>query len=317
MDQTNHWKPTADVTVMRARAAITSRIRQYFELKSVLEVETPILSHFGGTDVQLSQWQTNNAKTLHTSPEFGMKRLLAAGMGDIYQVCRVFRRDELGRKHNPEFTMLEWYRLGINEFQLMAEVTELISSLYKEAELDVCTWTYEFAFLNYNLPNPHHASTAELRECCCSLLNSDSSLWERDDCLDALMALVVEPSLPHEKLVYIHQYPKSQAALAKVEVHEGIQVGRRFELYWKGMELANGYYELTDVDEQLNRFQQDNEKRLLSGKETVLIDENFLGAMKFGLPECSGVALGVDRLMMILLEKTSISEVIAFPFDRA
>ena len=311
------WQPSATIDTLVARARMIQTIRQFFSERDVLEVETPILSQYSGTDLQLSQWHTEQGHSLHTSPEFAMKRLLAAGSGDIFQICHAFRRDELGQRHNPEFTMLEWYRVGMDEFGLMDDVVNLISFCSGQRSLERQCMTYEEAFLTTDLPDPHRATLTELRQTVADKLHADATTWTRDDCLDALMSMVVEPSLPRESLCFIHQYPKSQAALAQHQDLGDIQVARRFELYWQGMELANGYYELTDAQEQKSRFEAEQAVKISSGEEKRGFDQRFLDALDAGIPSCSGVALGLDRLLMILLQKNNIAEVMAFAFDRA
>lgn len=311
------WQPTADLETLQQRAQILARLRDYFSAEQVMEVETPVLSQFGGTDVQLEQWQTLEGYSLHTSPEFAMKRLLAAGSGDIYQVCRVFRQDEQGRRHNPEFTMLEWYRLDYDEFMLMDDVTGLIRSLAGDDTLKVRQQTYAEAFIQSGLPDPHLIGLKDLRQITGQRLQASSGDWSRDDCLDALMAMVVEPSMPADVLSFVHAFPGSQAALAEHREIDGVTVARRFELFWGGLELANGYYELTDADEQARRFEQDCQQRAARGQVIPVMDQNFLQAMSYGVPACSGVALGLDRLLMILLGKRHIDDVIAFPISRA
>lgn len=311
------WHPTASMDTLRQRARLICRTREYFLQQSVLEVETPVLSHFGGTDVNLEQWRTESGMSLHTSPEFAMKRLLAAGSGDIYQLCRVFRQDEVGVRHNPEFTMLEWYRVNMDEHQLMQDVVRLIEFISETELNEVDMLTYSDAFSQCGLPHPLLASDGELKAAVTSLLAADTGCWNRDDCLGALMSLVVEPSLSPGRLSFIYQYPASQAAMARHMPTDDGTVARRFELYWQGMELANGYYELVDAEEQARRFDQENKSRLQQGKQAISQDVRLLSALKAGLPSCSGVALGLDRLIMILLGKGHIQEVIAFPFDRA
>ncbi len=311
-----NWQPSADIAVLKKRANMLAQIRRFFEQQGVWEVETPILSHFAGTDVNLEQWQTSNGLAMHTSPEFAMKRLLAAGSGDIYQICRVFRKDEQGQRHNPEFTMLEWYRVGMDEFELMQDVQKLIQTLTGQLE-QALILTYREAFIQCDLPDPLTVSDSELHNIVDQKLDTDSASWLRDDCLDALMSLIVEPSLPSEGLCFIHQYPASQAALAEYIEVSGMKVARRFELYWQGMELANGYFELVDAEEQARRFSQDNCLRKAQGKAEASQDQRFLAALAAGMPVCAGVALGLDRLMMILLEKNHIQNVVAFPFERA
>ncbi|WP_243645756.1 EF-P lysine aminoacylase EpmA [Reinekea marinisedimentorum] len=311
------WKPNASIDSLIERAKVVRSIRQFFEHKNVLEVETPILSRASGTDVQLSQWQTSNGYFMHTSPEFAMKRLLAAGSGDIFQMARVFRLDECGRRHNPEFTMLEWYRLGFDEFQLMDEVAELVRGLASQPELPVVQLSYKQAFSRFALPCPHTAAVDELRRTCNQQLNCDAADWTRDDCLDALMSMVVEPGLPPEQLTFVYDYPRQQAALARFREVDGCTVARRFELYWQGMELANGYYELSDITEQKRRFEEEAHLRAAMGVQKPVIDHNFLAALEHGLPDCAGVALGVDRLVMVLLGQADIGGVMAFTQDRS
>lgn len=261
----DNWKPGASIEHLVQRSQVMSHIRRFFEHRKVLEVETPILSSASGTDVQLSQWQTVNGYFMHTSPEFAMKRLLAAGSGDIFQIARVFRLDELGSRHNPEFTMLEWYRLGFDEFQLMTEVAELVRSLSDRPTLPSVRISYQQAFTQSGLPCPHRSDTEELRRQCEQRLSCNAVDWSRDDCLDALMSMVVEPRLPADELTFIYDYPKQQAALARFREVDGIAVARRFELYWQGMELANGYFELSDIAEQKRRFDQEAQQRLAIG----------------------------------------------------
>jgi lysyl-tRNA synthetase class 2 len=313
----NAWQPTGEIDTLRKRAFILESIRRYFNETGAFEVETPIMSAYGSSDVQLEQWRTEEGLTLHTSPEYAMKRLLAAGSGDIFQIGKVFRKDEIGQRHNPEFTMLEWYRIGLNEFQLMDDVARLIHSLASGRVIPSVRMTYQEAFKNIGLPDPHTADLSELQSSVWATLSSDATNWSRDDCLDALMALKVEPELPRDQLVFIYQYPHSQAALAEYQLIDDVCVARRFELYWQGMELANGYFELVSVEEQKRRFKQDVSIRAAEGLAISEIDTRFLAALESGMPVCSGVALGVDRLMMILMNKPHIRDVISFPFDRA
>ncbi|TXR54168.1 EF-P lysine aminoacylase EpmA [Reinekea thalattae] len=311
------WKPNASIATLTARAHYLAAIRQFFAERRVLEVETPVLSQASGTDVHLQQWQTSNGYYLHTSPEFAMKRLLAAGSGDIFQLARVFRLDEQGSRHNPEFTMLEWYRLGFDEFQLMQEVTELIKQLSGQSDLAVQNLSYSEVFLAAGLPNPHAANVSELRQCCEQHLSCAAKDWSLDDCLDALMSMVVEPSLAPNQLTYIYNYPAQQAALARHHEVDGVLLARRFELYWQGMELANGYFELTDAQEQQRRFLAEEQARREQNLAPVVIDQHFIAALQHGMPSCAGVALGVDRLLMILLGKKRIEEVLAFSQQRS
>lgn len=307
------WKPTASLDTIRRRADFLRRIRGFFEQRRLLEVDTPILSQYGVTDVHVENIRTETGDCLLTSPEYPMKRLLAAGLGDIFQLGHVFRRGEAGPRHNPEFTLLEWYRLGWDDHRLMDEVAELCRELADDPGLETRRLSYQAAFEAAGLPDPHRADDDRLRAAVDDRLGSDAHDWPRDTCLDALMALVVEPGLPPEALTFITHYPASQAALAQHERHGDVTLGRRFELYWRGMELANGYFELTDPDEQRRRFEADRERRRALGRFEAEADPRLISALAAGLPDCAGVALGVDRLLMLVLGKRHIAEVI--PFD--
>ncbi|WP_108126299.1 EF-P lysine aminoacylase EpmA [Saccharospirillum mangrovi] len=309
------WQPTASLHNLQRRARCLADIRAFFAERSVLEVDTPLLSNQGITDVNLANIRTTDGGFLQTSPEYAMKRLLAAGIGDCYQLGHVFRQDESGPRHNAEFTLLEWYRLGWDDRQLMDEVAQLCRHLAGQPELKVEQRSYADAFVRAGLPDPHRAELDELKSAVQQHLSADSHGWSRDDCLDALMALVVEPSLPADQLTFIALYPASQAALARFVEVDGLTLARRFELYWGGLELANGYFELTDADEQQRRFAADQQRRAAQGLPAAEMDERLLAALRSGLPECAGVALGVDRLLMRILGEDRIEAVL--PFDRS
>lgn len=315
------WAPTADIDTLHRRAMLMAAIRQFFADRQVLEVDTPVLSAVGVTDVHVHNLRTADGGFLLTSPEYPMKRLLAAGMGDCYQLGHVFRADESGARHNREFTLLEWYRLGWDHHQLMQEVTALCEWVHRAAggsgSLAAKFLSYQAAFEGAGLPDPHRASLPELRRVTALQLSADTAEWDRDACLDALMALVVEPGLPSEQLTFVTDYPASQAALARTHQQDGIELGHRFELYWQGMELANGYWELTDPKEQRRRFEQDAQRQVSQGLPVPEVDERLLAAMQAGMPECAGVALGVDRLLMVVLGKRHIRDVMPFDADRA
>ncbi len=315
------WAPTADIVTLHRRAMLMAAIRQFFADRQVLEVDTPVLSVVGVTDVHVHNLRTADGGFLLTSPEYPMKRLLAAGMGDCYQLGHVFRADESGARHNREFTLLEWYRLGWDHHQLMQEVAALCAWVHRAAggsgSLVSTVLSYQAAFEGAGLPDPHRAPLQALQQVTALKLGADTADWDRDACLDALMALVVEPGLPPEQLTFVTDYPASQAALARTHTCEGVELGHRFELYWQGMELANGYWELTDPKEQRRRFEQDALLRQSQGLPEPRVDERLLAAMQAGLPDCAGVALGVDRLMMVVLGKTHIRQVLPFDADRA
>ncbi len=293
------------------------RIRAFFMQRSVLEVETPLLSSAGNTDPSIASIQLSGDGYLHTSPEFPMKRLLANGSSDIYQICKVFRQGEAGRYHNPEFTLLEWYRLGFNVPQLVDEVLELIRTLAADEgmALTEARLSYQSLFVTALGIDPLSADENELAWAAdarglhpgCDIL--------RDDWLDLLLSHCITPDFPPDRLTVITDYPASQAALARLNA-DG-QTAARFEVYWGGVELANGYRELTDGAEQRRRVQQELAEREQRKLPLVPVDERFLQAVDAGLPDCAGVALGIDRLLMKLLGAEHIREVISFPADRA
>lgn len=308
------WKPSATQHHLRLRADIVQKIRDFFRQRKVLEVETPLLSRSSAPDLHLDSLSTDIG-WLHTSPEYPMKRMLCAGYGDIYQICKVFRANESGPRHNPEFTMLEWYRVGWDLKELMNEVSDLIQSItgpkrshyidYRTAVKDACGM------------DPFTATDQDLQQKATEISGMACDQEDRDTCLDLLMTHLVEPSLDPDSLTFIQYYPASQAALAQKCWHDGVEVAERFEAYLGGLELANGYHELADAKEQKQRFDAQNGLRQASGKPVMPLDETFLSALENGLPDCSGVALGLDRLVMLATEADHIDQVIAFPFDRA
>ena len=319
------WRPSASPETLLIRARLLQRIRAFFQAREVLEVETPLLSRAAVTDPHIESFvvqdpQRGMPRYLHTSPEFAMKRLLAASSGSIYQVCKVFRQGEAGRQHNPEFSMLEWYRLGFDHQQLMTEVDDLLRELLDGylALTDTLRLSYRDAFQRYAGLDPLTASIPELqatvRQRGIDVIGLDQS--HKDPWLDLLMTHVVEPALPQDCPVFIYDYPASQAALARIRQEER-PVAERFELYLGGMELANGFHELTDAVEQGQRFEADLASREGMGLPRVPVDDRFLAALKSGLPPCAGVALGIDRLVMLAAGVKSISDVLTFDDQRA
>ena len=319
------WQPSASLATLRIRARLLQRIRAFFQARDVLEVETPTLSAAAATDPHIESYAIQDLhhdkpRYLHTSPEFGMKRLLAAGSGSIYQLCKVFRQGELGQRHNPEFTLLEWYRLDFDHQQLMAEVDELVRELLDGYLTlgDTQHLTYRDAFVQYAGLDPHTAPISELQARVIQQGIDVSGLndTDKDPWLDVLMTHLVEPALPRNCPVFIYDYPASQAALARIRPDDP-PVAERFELYIYSMELANGFHELTDAKEQRQRFEADNRARQAAGLAPMPMDENFLAALEAGMPACTGVALGFDRLVMLVTGAKSISEVLAFDAERA
>ena len=323
------WRPAASLDTLRLRAELLARIRSFFAGRDVLEVDTPALSGAASTDPALQSFTTvyngpgpaaDKTYYLHTSPEFPMKRLLAAGSGSIYQLCKVFRDGECGARHNPEFTLLEWYRTGLDHLDLMDEVDQLLTAVLGDiAPLDsVHHWTDRELFLQYADIDPFTVSSGQLK----TRLESGYDIFpvglpEDDlDCwLDLVMTHVIEPQLG-TGLLFVSDYPVSQAALARLRPGSP-PVAARFEAYLNGMELANGFYELADAAEQRARFENDLERRRHDNPGPVSMDERLLSALESGLPDCAGVALGVDRLLMIASGANSLHDVIAFPFDAA
>ena len=308
-----------------------SRLRCFFAEKDVLEVETPLLSAAGTTDPQIHSFETRyegpgaaqgRPLYLTTSPEFAMKRLLAAGSGPIYQICKAFRQGEAGRLHNPEFTLLEWYRPGFDHFQLMDEVEALVTELADGRLPDVSAkrMTYAELFQQHLGLNPHTASTEALAQCAEGFpaLAGISGL-DRDGWLDLLMSHVIQPCLGLGGLTFVYHYPASQAALARINQSPAdvSAIAERFELFYQGVELANGFHELTDAREQRARFEQDLAHRRVQALPPIPIDERLLTALGEGLPPCAGVALGLDRLLLVFNGLTRLSDVISFPFSRA
>ena len=292
-------------------------IRAFFSDRNVMEVETPLISMAGNTDPEIQSIRTGEGGYLRTSPEFALKRLLASGSGDIYELGRVFRGSEAGRSHNPEFTMLEWYRTGFTYHQLMDEVADLVrrSGRGKFDRWPLQKLSYRQLFVHYAGLDPYDADEHALAECAKKHGVDDLELRHRQ-WLDLLLSVVIQPALPEHCLTFVHDFPADQAALARVR-QDNPPVAERFELYLGRTELANGYQELTDAVEQARRFEADNRQRELRGQPVYQSDHNLVTALEHGLPECAGVALGVDRLLMAIVGAASITEVLAFPHSRA
>ncbi len=317
-----NFRPTAGWATLRLRAELLRRVRSFFDGRGFLEVETPLLSadtvvdrHLDPFAVQVDQ---GRAKTcwLQTSPEFAMKRLLAAGGKAIYQITKVFRQDELGPLHNPEFTMVEWYRTGDG----LAEGIDLLDKL-AQATLGrgpASRVSYREAFLEHAGIDPLTAPITALREVASRTGTPPESLRhdDRDGWLDWILVEQVQPRLGQTRPAVLYDYPASQSALAKVR-QDDPPVAERFELYVAGIELANGYHELTDPDILRQRIAANNAARLADGKHPLPAASRLLAAMEAGLPQSTGVALGFDRLVMLAAGAERLQEVIAFPFDRA
>lgn len=292
------------------RAETFTKIRNFFAARNVIEVETPLLSHATNPAPHLNSFCLDNLY-LQTSPEFAMKRLLANGSGDIYQICKAFRKDEIGRLHNPEFTILEWYRLGFNHHDLMAEVNEFLKVTINAPESK--RFSYGQVFAEFLQIDPHANDLNQLKTAAqknnlsVANLSDDYDTW-----LQLLFTHLIEPKLGQEYPVFIYDFPASQAMLAKVRTEEP-KIASRFEVYFKGIELANGFHELSDAEEQRKRFIQDLATRQELKLPPIPLDENFLLALP-NLPDCSGVALGIDRLLLLAANVTSLNEILCYPF---
>ena len=322
MNTSVHYQPTCDLTALKARAKMYAQIRQFFAERDVLEVETPVLSQAGVTDVHLASVQAlrhvggkQRTHYLQTSPEFAMKRLLASGSGAIYQICKVFRDDEHGRKHNSEFTMLEWYRPELSLKDLMLEVTDLLNVVLAQrfGEVRPTIYSYKHAFMDRLDINPLQATLQQLKDAAHRVgLNIDLG-DDRLAYIDLLFSHIVEPSLGFDTPVFLTDFPPEMASLAKVKTDEDSeQVAARFELYIEGLELANAYDELIDADVLRSRFEADNAEREKLGLHVMPLDEFLLAALP-NMTECSGIALGIDRLLMVAQSQMKLEKVITFP----
>ncbi len=311
------WRPSAERTALEARAALLSQLRAFFQSRRVLEVETPLLCTSGVTDSAIEPLIVPTSPTLRylqTSPEYAMKRLLAAGSGDIFQICKAFRAGEYGRKHNPEYTILEWYRLSFDHHAMIREVAELLGELLPHRGWQI--WSWAALFQHILEVDGHVATLAELNAVASDRLGNIPDGLDRDALLDLLFTHCVEPALASWGIVFVVDYPASQAALARLLHDRSPLVGARFECYVDGVELANGYWECIDPGELERRFQQDNQRREVAGLEVRPIDPLFLAAMTSGVPPCSGVALGVDRLLALRLGAGSLADVLSFDWER-
>ncbi len=319
------WRPSAAPGVLVQRAAMLARMRGYFAGERVLEVQTPLLARAAISDPAIEsiavQQRSGPPQFLQTSPEYPMKRLLAAGVGDCYQVCPVFRDGESGRLHSPEFTMIEWYRLGFGVAELQRDVDRLLRAAtaglrdfaparavtYREAIANHCG-------LDVRTATPADIATVLERY---GIRPVAVTGWDRDAWLDLLMGALVGPALGRDAPVFVRNYPASQAALARLHTDaDGATVAERFELYIDGVELANGFRELGDAREQRQRFERDLAERRARGQAENPLDERLLAALAHGLPDCAGVALGFDRLVMVALGLPDLASAASFADDR-
>ncbi len=308
------WRPATAREALAARASLLAHIRAFFAQRDVLEVETPCLARHGVTDLHIQCIEVPGYGFLQSSPEYHMKRLLAAGSGAIWQISKVFRHGEAGRRHNPEFSLLEWYRPGFSLDELIDECVALLSPLLKPET--VIRHQFRDVFRQHTGLDPLTASASELA--LRAQQNGAPGDLDKPALVDWLMATVVEPALPKDALVVVDDFPGWAAALAcKRQDHDGEWVAQRFEIYCGGYELANGYHELTDATEQAARFQRDRQLRQQHGLRDMAADPQLLAALEHGLPDCSGVAIGLDRVLMAQLGVGDIRELLAFPADLA
>ena len=309
------WRPSATRDSLQKRAKIINQIRNFFIERGVLEVETPLLSQATVTAPHISSIETEQNYFLQTSPEYAMKRLLSDGSGAIFQICKAFRKNDSGRFHNPEFTMLEWYRPGFDHHALMDEMDELLQNILKCGAAE--RMSYGEIFEKYLAINPHEITTEDLIAFTKKNIDLVTAPDDRDDYLSLLLTHKIEPQIGLDVPLFLYDFPASQAALAKIRHHENPPLASRFEVYFKGLELANGFYELQNAAEQRRRFEEElviREKKQLA---KVPLDERFLAALEAGLPDCSGVALGVDRLVMLALDSKYIDQILTFKFENA
>lgn len=309
----SNWQPTASLHTLQKRAQLFAAIRCYFSEHNVMEVAVPVLGECGVSDLHIDSIEANSGgkiQYLQTSPEYFMKRLLAFGSGDIYSLAKAFRDGEAGRRHHPEFTLLEWYRLGWDEQQLIDETVVLIQLAM--GDVAVHKLSYRDAFQSVLHCDPHTVELSQLQKMAIKFSGMPTCNEDRSICLDLLFSLQVEPKLP-AGIVAVFDYPACQAALAQLaQDQRGETIARRFEVFVNGMELANGYFELCNVEEQGQRFAADQAARKAANKKTMAADQNLLSALQQGLPSCAGVALGIDRLLMQVLGLSKIGEVMSF-----
>ncbi|MDX1496465.1 MAG: EF-P lysine aminoacylase EpmA [Salinisphaeraceae bacterium] len=317
----SRWQPAADQAAIKARARLLKAIRAFFDARDYLEVDTPVLASTTVTDPNIESIPADNG-WLQTSPEFAMKRLLAADpeIGPIYQIAHAFRKEEAGRWHNPEFSLLEWYVPGYNHHELMKEVESLLRHVVPQHKWpDFPRLTYQQLFQDFCGLDPFSANLEFLQQYVAhrgiEFVGDATKTMNLDDWLDLIMGQLIGPRLGHDGPCFVIDYPPSQAALARIR-DEGIPVASRFELYWQGLELANGFHELADAQEQRDRFEADLQIRATAGQSLPKLDEYLLCALEQGLPDCAGVALGLDRLLALILGRGDIQTVLSFPADR-
>ena len=314
----SEWEPSGGIDELRARAVMLADVRAFLSSRSVLEVDTPSLGQFAITDPNIELFEVatpDGTRFLQSSPEYAMKRLLASGSGDIFQLGKVFRSGEHGGRHNPEFVMLEWYRVDWTHYQLMREVAELIAETLRLSTWQI--WSLEALFDHFCQINLHEATELELKVAVVNARIDVVGDLDKLDYLDLLMTHVVEPGIALWGLVFIVDFPKQQAALSRIIERGDNPVAARFEAYVHGVELANGYWEESDPDILTKRFQADNGLRASRGQAAREIDERLISASRAGVPDCAGVAVGFDRLLMLAQGRSELSQVMSFSWPLA
>ncbi len=311
-----NWQPTASIQTLKARAYLYQQLRAFFHARGVLEVETPALSQAGNTDPNIASFSVNTPhglRYLHTSPEYPMKRLLAAGSGDIYQICKVWRQDEAGRKHNPEFSMLEYYRVGFSYQQLMQEVAECLQLVIPHLNTEPRILTYRQAFLEILGLDPHQASIEQLAACAQQQQVDIQGELSQQAWLDLLFTHCIEASFPTDRLTFIYHYPATQAALARVRLENNNWVAERFEVYLGPLELGNGYQEQTDSDKLAGVLVADAKQQA----QDIPVDTRFIAAVAAGMPFSAGIALGLDRILLCRLQAKQLPSMLSFAWEIA
>ena len=311
-----NWQPGSPLHALKARACLYRQIRAFFHARGILEVETPALSQAGNTDPAINSLPVNTPeglRYLHTSPEYPMKRLLAAGSGDIYQICKVWRQDESGRKHNPEFSMLEYYRVGFSYRQLMQEVAELLHELVPHISQPPDFVSYRQCFLESLGIDPHVADSHELSACARGLGLDMAGELSLQGWRDLLFSHHIEAGFPTDRFTFVYHYPATQAALARTRQEDGNTVAERFEVYLGPLELGNGYQEQTDAEKNRQILHADAEER----SQPVPVDTRFLAALQAGMPFSAGIAIGLDRVLLCHLQETRLDRVISFAWEMA
>lgn len=314
----SEWKPSASLDELRARAALLAEVREFLSSRGALEVDTPLLGRFAITDPNIELFEVatpEGPRFLQSSPEYAMKRLLASGSGDIFQMGKVFRAGEYGRKHNPEFVMLEWYRVDWTHYQLMREVAELVAQTLQLPSWQI--WSMGALLDHFCQINLHEATEVDLKRAADSAGIDVVGDLSKLAYLDLLMTHIVEPGIANWGLVFIVDFPEEQAALSRIIQRSGRSVAARFEAYVSGVELANGYWEESDPDVLVRRFESDNRIRQSRGQPMREIDERLISAASAGVPDCAGVALGFDRLLMLAQGQSELSQVMPFAWPLA